>query len=1789
MRKLVSMLAAATLAASLATIVTSTPSTAAVPPATGNNAVITVKVGGDRTSGGGVSGLAGVTLQLFDGATAPTVPAVGVAPNTCASDAAGDCSWTIPATQVGGANRDRRFWVVQIGTGAGYFPNQTLVTGASPFVSRPYRFQTGTQLRNGVTYSSSTDFMVGTGNTTPDASGGIWQDSRNNPALPAECGLRVALILDVSGSVQPFLANLKTAATTFVNALVGTPSSLALYTFATTAPANTTNNQNRPLTPVSTQAGANTVNGYINGLTAGGNTNWDRGFEQVALSSQQYDIAVVITDGNPTVYGNPSQGPGNYTRFRETENGIFSANAIKAKGTRLLALGVGAGVAGAGDNLRSVSGPVTNSDYFQTADYAQVGSILRALALGNCLGSVTVVKQVVPPSTPPGQTTGAVPTGGFTFGATATNGVTVAPPSGQTAAGTGALNFALSFPGGVTTAPVTVTETQQPGYTLQQVNGSNGTCVRTDTGATVASTNVGALGFSVPAASAYAVSCTVYDRAPNPPASVVVNKTWVVNGVSFPEGSQNQSLIAALTLNATPQPWDVPRTGFVQGNTVAINETTNISGLPLCTLTSSRVTTANGATISQPLPYSPTLTGGANTYGITNTLTCNTRLRLTKQVIGGTAPPSSWTLTALAPAGGLPGPSGATGVNVLVTADVTYTLAESVGDPRYIQDVAPNAVLRAGSTGSWNCVEVTADGSTVIPGFADGLNGGVTVPLGTYVSCGATNRTAFLSLAKQVVNTRGGTATAAQWNLTATPDPLTGLTASTVPGSTAGQQVQVRPNWTYTLSEAGPAGYLASAWTCTGAGVTLTGNRVTVPRDTTASCSITNTDQPAQLTLVKVVDNGASGATTPAMAWTLTAAGPTPISGATGTPAVTNAAVNAGAYTLSETGPPGYGATAWTCTGAAVTGGNSVTLPVGGSARCTITNSAIVPTLTLVKVVDQAGTGATAVPADWTLTAVNGASTITGPGNSPAVTAQNAIVGTYTLSESGGPPGYTASAWICTGGVSATASTVTLTTGSDARCTITNTAIAPTLTLVKEVVNTSGGTALPAEWTLNATGVVTISGVTGSPAVTAAAVRVGTYTLTETGGPTGYTASTWTCTGATVVGGDTVTLAAGADASCTITNTDQPAVLTLRKIVDPAASGSGKVPADWTLTATPVAIAGQPVVTGNGDPTSPGGVNQRSVFAGQYTLSESGPPGFDSGAWLCQGAVQTGATVTVPNGGAVVCTITNTARTPRLTLVKVVDNGTSGGTAVPTDWTLTAAGPTPISGATGSPPVTAAAVTVGTYALSESGPAGYTASGWTCTGATFTSTSVTVVEGDVTTCTITNTAIPPRLTLVKTVVNTHGGSAVATDWTLTAAGPTPISGVTGSAPVTAVTVTAGSYTLSETGPAGYSASAWNCAGAIVAGATITLVPGDDVTCTVTNTDLPAELTLRKVVDNGASGATRTPADWTLTATPIAITGQPVVTGNGADGVTALPVFAGRYTLSESGPGGYLAQGWTCTGGTVADTTLTVPNGAVVTCSITNRAQPPTLTLVKQVDNGDTGATTAATAWTLTAAGPSRISGVTGTPAVTDAVALVGTYALTETGPPGYQASDWMCTGNGVTATPTTVTLGEGAAGTCAITNTARPALLTLIKRVINSHGGTAAPIDWTLSAAGPTPISGVTGVAAVTRAVVRVGSYRLAEAGPSGYTASGWVCAGAPTTGSSVQLALGDDVTCTITNTDQAQPPGPPVPPQPPQPPAPPVSPDLPDTGAAVLPLLWIAALAVALGCVVLLAGRRRG
>lgn len=137
------------------------------------------------------------------------------------------------------------------------------------------------------------------------------------------------------------------------------------------------------------------------------------------------------------------------------------------------------------------------------------------------------------------------------------------------------------------------------------------------------------------------------------------------------------------------------------------------------------------------------------------------------------------------------------------------------------------------------------------------------------------------------------------------------------------------------------------------------------------------------------------------------------------------------------------------------------------------------------------------------------------------------------------------------------------------------------------------------------------------------------------------------------------------------------------------------------------------------------------------------------------------------SGATWACTFTNVA--PTLTLIKTVTND-NGGTSAPSAWTLTATGPTtPISGTTGSAAVTNRPVKPGTYALSESGPANYTASPWSCTGTgSATGGNAALAAGQTLTCTINNNdAIVADLSITKTNAGTTVVSGSTTTYMLT--------------------------------------------------------------------------------------------------------------------------------------------------------------------------------------------------------------------------------------------------------------------------------------------------------------------------------------------------------------------------------------------------------------------------------------
>ena len=736
----------------------------------------------------------------------------------------------------------------------------------------------------------------------------------------------------------------------------------------------------------------------------------------------------------------------------------------------------------------------------------------------------------------------------------------------------------------------------------------------------------------------------------------------------------------------------------------------------------------------------------------------------------------------------------------------------------------------------------------------------------------------------------------------------------------------------------------------------------------------------SNLTLIKTVVNDNGGTNTIAD-FTLAAAGPTPLSGISGTAAVTNAPVNVGTYTLSESGAAlaNYNLISWVCTGAGTfTAPNQIAIAAGQSATCTATNNDK-PRLTLQKTVVN-DDGGTAVDTGFTLTATGPTAGVTGTEGNAAITNRAVDAGTYVLTETG-PAGYAASAWTCTAGT-LTGNTLALAQNQSATCTITNNDTAAVLTLAKTVTNDNGGTAADTAFTLTATGPTAgVTGVEGNAAITNRAVTAGVYALSETG-PSGYAAGAWACTAGTLAGSN-LTLAVGQTAICTIINNDTSPVLTLAKTVVNDNGGSN-VDADFTLTATGP-TAGVSGIEGNAN------VTNRAVNAGTYVLTESGAAttSYTLISWACTAGTLTGNSLALGVGQTATCTVINNDK-PRLTLLKTVVND-NGGTAVDTGFTLTATGPTAgVTGVEGNANITSRAVDAGVYALTETAVGGYAASAWVCAGGTLAGSNLTLAQNQNATCTITNDDVAPLLTLAKTVTNDNGGTAVDTAFTLTATGPTAgVSGVEGNAAVTNRAVTAGVYALTETGPTGYTASAWTCSAGSLAGANLTLSLGQVASCSITNNDIAPTLTLRKISILGVNTFNFTGTNG-FGADSIDTTAAGA--GNPQSGVTKTLTNGNAITdITETATAGYFLSGVpTCTGmgsggsfSLVSGTTYrlnaaALPVGSAVVCTFTNTRGVPSLDVTKSPVPGSVNAAGQIISYTIAVAntGNVPVTGIT---------------------------------------------------------------------------------------------------------------------------------------------------------------------------------------------------------------------
>ncbi|MFA4953917.1 MAG: ice-binding family protein [Patescibacteria group bacterium] len=257
-----------------------------------------------------------------------------------------------------------------------------------------------------------------------------------------------------------------------------------------------------------------------------------------------------------------------------------------------------------------------------------------------------------------------------------------------------------------------------------------------------------------------------------------------------------------------------------------------------------------------------------------------------------------------------------------------------------------------------------------------------------------------------------------------------------------------------------------------------------------------------------------------------------------------------------------------------------------------------------------------------------------------------------------------------------------------------------------------------------------------------------------------------------------------------------------------------------------------------------------SLDADTYTVSENDISGY---AKTISGDCAANGNITLVSGDSKTCIVTNDDIAPppapaTLHVVKNVVND-NGGTAVAASALIHVRNGSgdvvgsPHAGTAGAGIVYS--LTPGTYSVAEDNLSGYAA---TFSGNCAANGNITLVSGDNKVCIITNDDIassppPPSASLhvIKNVINDNGGTAVASSAIVHVTnGQGDVVGspkLGAGSPGTAYSLVAGNYNVSENFLAGYAVA---IGGDCAANGNITLAPGDDKTCTITNNDVAAQ-------------------------------------------------------------------------------------------------------------------------------------------------------------------------------------------------------------------------------------------------------------------------------------------------------------------------------------------------------------
>jgi plastocyanin len=846
--------------------------------------------------------------------------------------------------------------------------------------------------------------------------------------------------------------------------------------------------------------------------------------------------------------------------------------------------------------------------------------------------------------------------------------------------------------------------------------------------------------------------------------------------------------------------------------------------------------------------------------------------------------------------------------------------------------------------------------------------------------------------------------------------------------------------------------------------------------------------------------------------------------------------VVSGTYTISETNPaPAFDLTDISCTddnsgGDVATGVATVSLQPGETVTCTFSNRQR-GTIVVEKQTDPQG-----APGTFDFSADIGAPTTFSLSDGGLQTFTHVVSGTYTISETNPAPAFDLADIGCTddnsgGDVAAGVATVSLQPGETVTCTFSNRQRGTIVIQKRTEPHGAPGTfdfaddiGAPTTFSLSDEGIETFTYVVS-----------GTYTISETNPAPAFDLVDITCTdgnssGDEATGVATVSLQPGETVTCTFSNRQRGTIVVEKQTEPHGAPGTFDFSAD----------IGAPMTFSLSDD---GLQTFTHVVSGTYTISETNPaPAFDLTDINCTddnsgGGVAAGvATVSLQPGETVTCTFSNRQRGTIVVEKQTEPHGAPG------TFDFSADIGAPMTFSLGDDGLrTFTHVVSGTYTISETNPApafdladisctDHNSSGDEATGVA----TVSLQPGETVTCTFSNRQ---RGTIVVEKQTEPHGAPGRFDFSADIGVPSTFS-LADDGVRTFTHVVSGTYKFTETDPApafdltDISCTDDNSGGDVAEGvATVSLQPGETVTCTFSNRQRGTIVVEKQTDPQGAPGTFDFSADI----------GAPTTFSLADGGVqTFTHVVLGTYTISETNPApAFDLADISCTddnsGGGVAErvATVSLQPGETVTCTFSNR-QRGTIVVEKQTDpHGAPGTFDfaddigAPLTFSLGDDGLQTFSHV-----------VSGTYTISETNPaPAFDLTDVRCTddnsGGDVATGVATVSLQPGETVTCTYGNRQRG---TIVVEKQTDPGGLSHTFDFA-SNIGVAPTFSLTDDGTQRFPDVVPGTYAITETTPAPTfdltdisctddNSRGDAAAGVAT----VNLEPGQTVTCTFSN-----------------------------------------------------------